>query len=292
MVVCKYYQSGRCKFGDQCRYEHIDAPRSGGAGGGMGEIETGQGSRGPLAGRLGTPARDPFSSHPNGGRGNDSRIRNNDNNDSRSRQGDTEQPLWPLSAVGFENEPTKGNALSGEMSPEEMRCRAYMAAPRGMSPEVIQAEMQMAAVHKAKVNCVSNGGKQMPPTSGDPFSSGAPPQQNSIFGSAAQAQVPNAGAFGQYQPQMVGAQPPTVAPSPFGAAAPVAGGASPFGAPTGSGSVPFTGSANAFGQPQHPAQIAEAGNAVPLSAAAEQQFSASQFGFAQVPETAPPPRFY
>lgn len=200
-----------------------------------------------------------------------------------------EQPQWPLSVIGTKENAEKGNELTGEWSPEELRVLAYSIAPRGMSAEVTQREGQLIAEHRAKVDALSRGGVQTQPGGGasngfqmkDPFAQGpggapnnaggfgAAPQNNAGFGGGfgagnnggAPQQQQN--AFGQPQQQMQ--QPPINPPA-----------------------------GNAFGQTpgfalQPPLPIR---NAAPApTPGQESQFSAAQFGFAKVPEAAPPPKY-
>lgn len=163
---------------------------------------------------------------------------------------------------------------------------AYASAPRGMSAEITQRESQFVAEHRAKVDALSRGGMQTHAPNnnrtqpGDPFSKAMPNGNNSNFASFAQ---PQPVANGMAQEPMN---------SDFGQ--PMQQNAAPFGQqqqqPVSQPANPFAGN-NSFGQAAS-ATMTQDPSSPPLTAAQEQQFSASQFGFARVPETAPPPRFY
>lgn len=278
MTICKYYQQGRCKFGDKCKFEHVDPPN---------------GNRGRRS--------DPFAA-PNKTDNYRNSYQNSASDPSQNRT------QWPLSVIGLDTDMQKGNALVGDMSPEELRVEAYRMAPRGMANEVTQRESQLVAEHKAKEDAFYRVGKQNRgaanlnlPQAKDPFAAGASQPQGSSFGSnfGAQPHTPSASQmpFGGQSSR----------PShPFGSSQQ---GQNTFGATTQFVAQPQPSS---FGPPQHqsasfaqpseqtgvfsqpPPQAAPHVSAVaqPLSSAEEQQFSASQFGFSKVPESAPPPQFY
>lgn len=262
MVVCRYYQQGRCRYGNNCKYEHIDPP---GGGGGN--------------------TNDPFST-PTRGQG-------------QHRRGGgkptEEQPQWPLSAIGMKDNAEQGNELTGDFSPEELRVLAYSMAPRGMSAEVTQRESQLVAEHRAKVDALSRGGIQTHSPAGgsngleakDPFAQrpgvaqsnntgfGGAPQQNSGFGGVPQTNS-GFGGFGMGSGNSGGAQQHNAfVQAPQQLQHPTLNAPPPQGNP-------------GYGQP--PAQIQSAAPAP--NAAQDPQFSAAQFGFAKVPEAAPPPKYY
>lgn len=269
MVVCKYYQAGRCRYGNNCKYEHIDPP--GGAPG----------------------ANDPFSTPARGGGRHPGGAKTAD-----------EQPQWPLSAIGQRDNAELGNELEGDLSPEEVRVMAYSMAPRGMSADVTRQEAQLVAAHRAKVDALLRGGMQTNAraagTNGfevkDPFAQkpAGPPQLNAGFngapnnsGFAAPPSNPGFGGFGganmndsaqQQQGNAFGLPSQQIPPQsqpPFG------GGQPPN---------------NSFAQNHNsgPAQQSvPIPNAAPVATAAhDPQFTATQFGFANVPEAAPPPKYY
>lgn len=139
MPVCKYYQEGRCRFGNDCKFEHVG--------------RTVSSSR---------PPSDPFARPMKSG--NSSKIDN--------------RPLWPLSSLALTGNSLSGNAVDADISPEELRAMAYTHALKGQGAEVIQKESALVTEHRAKLDEVSHhvagqpnslSGGQIP--TNDPFSS-------------------------------------------------------------------------------------------------------------------------
>lgn len=261
MVVCRYYGTPKgCKYGNNCKFEHIDPPNG--------------------ANNKGLP--DPFNSKPQQRHENHSR---NVNHDSLR---------WPLSCIANTADVTRGNVLNGDVSPEELRLQAYEMAPRGASAEVHQREGQLVSEHRAKMDALSRGGTQMsqrnansfrnqaPVQAKDPFASNGG-QQNQGFGGGFGAQQNNPAypngvqiqnPFQQQQQNMGSQVPMNVNPTGFSAPNP---------------------QQNLFGQSQpqgHQEHMSMESPAPVANASHDAQFSAQQFGFAKVPEAAPPPRYF
>lgn len=169
MVACRYYAQGNCKFGDSCRFEHIDPPSSGDG--------------------------DPFSSSASNGRP-----------PKPNGAGGGEEPVWPFCALA-NADPKTGNRLPGDMSPEEIRLQAYRAPERAAAAEAAllaehQARLAGAGVGPpagqpaapqdpfAGTTAPASQFPGNPQAVGDPFAPGfgAPqqmaPQQNSMFDAA------------------------------------------------------------------------------------------------------------
>lgn len=255
MVICRYYQTpGGCRYGKNCKYEHIDPP-------GGGNLTS-----------TAPHSHDPFSSL----------TKPQSRHNGYKHSDDTLQ--WPLSVIALKENVDQGNILNGDWSPEELRVHAYQMAPRGMSAEVTQRESQLVAEHQAKLEALSRGGTQaLEPMSSnafrmkDPFAQepNASPQQNHTFGAfgAVNGGVPSQ-SFVQ-QPSQMAQQQMSDSPSSF-LASPQQG-ANMFATDPSFGLPPQA-------PVQNPAPVSDSGH--------DAQFSAAQFGFAKVPEAAPPPKFY
>ncbi|KAI0565631.1 nucleoporin-like protein [Gracilaria domingensis] len=247
MVICKYYQAGRCRYGDNCKFEHVDPPGGGGF----------HASNDPFA----TPSSKPNRS---------------------TKQHHDLQPQWPLSVIGSSDNLAKGNELSGDVSPEELRALAYSMAARGVSPQVSQREGEMVASHRAKVDALSRGGMQThAPLGSNTIQMRDPFAENGGF-SGGFGGHGNSAEMAMEREQSMG--------NPFGAQPT----GNPFGQGASFGQQPHTSpfQQQPTGQSIQPSASQVSSSPQNLTPAQEQQFSAAQFGFASVPETAPPPRFY
>lgn len=281
MVECRYWKQGRCKFGDQCRFEHT-GPAGGGGGGGNGNRRSA-----------------PFSSNHNRGH------RNYDDSANESR------PTWPLSVIGLPNL-SQGNLFDDDISPEELRVNAYMQAPpRGKSDSVTASERNLVEEYKAKearargpnTNTGMSNMQRQPQAiaTQDPFASnggggGGYNENNGMNDMRQEPSDPFASAnqHGQYQQQQApfgngasfgtpsyGAPTPTPAPislpsiqTPFVNTTPQQPATTPFAAP--------------MATPTLTPKLPEAAH---LSQKDVTQFNAQSFGFDPVPETPPPARF-
>lgn len=181
MTICKFYQSGNCKFGDQCKFEHIDANGHGGASG-----------------------PDPFAPAPRSSRRPPGR--GGGNTHARPTR---DTPQWPLTSVGA-HPLSSGNTVTGDMSQEELRVRAYAAAPqqRGCTEEVVRSEQAIVAEHQQRNNGPSAPSAQQSHAPPDPFAGSAGPSsgatQQPIFGGvSAAAPASNTPIFPTSNPQAV-----------------------------------------------------------------------------------------
>lgn len=247
MVVCKYFLAGRCRYGDNCKYEHP-----------------------PQANGRNSSNNDPFKTSRRGG-------------NNYSNKNTEENPQWPLSVIGLPEGLDRGNALSGDVSPEELRIMAYSMAPKGISPEVNEREARLVSEHRAKLEALERSGMSnlMGSTSNinrgqDPFA--ANQSQNGGFNNSFNQQpAHNTDPFASL---------PTKS-DPFGSQI-QAPSMDPFGqTSTFNGNIQLS---NPFNQQQGP--LMNNHDPTPtISDGAREQFNANQFQFGQVPETAPPPPF-
>ncbi|KAI8391691.1 uncharacterized protein BYT42DRAFT_557731 [Radiomyces spectabilis] len=272
MVVCRFFQEGRCKFGSDCRFEHINP-------GAPGQWKSNS-----------TPVTDKY---------NEASIRTNLKD---------ERPLWQLSVYGPAKE--EPNLIVGtDRSPEEDRLLYYLSMrTTGNINQYMADQEQAIRTMDSQVNAILNNPKaalqhydqqKTKHTSGfggqasnqpfEPFT-GAPQAfgGSSAFGSGAFGQKPatafggsafgsagnnafGASAFGGGTASAFGGSQPV---SAFGATtgAPAFGstsslGASAFGKPSALGGGPAFGQASAFGAASNSAPAFGATSALGQSAA-------------------------
>ncbi|KAI9901975.1 hypothetical protein N3K66_003792 [Trichothecium roseum] len=253
MVVCRFFQQGQCKFGNNCRNEH---PRNESSNNRFGA----------------------FASGGNGSRGGPQDLldKYNISTDTIKKDLTVELPQWVLSSYGpGKNAPELlFGGFPREQSTEEVRLQFYQAKAAGNEQQALneaqtlyqnaQEQMQNALNnldqaarfvaegenkqpnrnhiceqgtmgHPFGVFAVGQGNSSGPAS--NPFSSAAPATQSSAFG---QPSAPQQGGSAFGQPSALGQR-----PSPFGAPA--------FGQPS-QPSQPQS----AFGQPSQPASSAPA----------------------------------
>jgi nucleoporin NUP42 len=203
MTICKYFLQGSCKFGDQCRFEHIDAnghDRSAGM-------------------------SDPFAPSPANGQGKRHSNRGGGGGGGGGkRPGPTrDKPQWPLTSVGS-HPVASGNLVTGDMSQEELRVLAYQQAPqtRGCSDEVVIREQGLVTEFQQKNNSApapsTHHAAARDPFAGQQQQQHLAPQlqpQQPIFGGVA----PGAMAQAQHNAPIFPTAPPTAAPTAFAAPA-------------------------------------------------------------------------
>ncbi|KAJ5930309.1 hypothetical protein N7466_005802 [Penicillium verhagenii] len=250
MVVCTFFQQGRCKFGDRCKFEH-----------------PGQGTAGSSGNRFGALAAGGFGSQ--GSRQNNQPAESYNLNakdiklDLTAGEG---RPQWIFSAYA----PLKDlpRQLFGgdrrEQSMEEMRLRHYQAAAAGNANQALQEAE--ALYHESvkqmedalndpngAIQYIIQGGKEHPnridivngntgsnvnqaQSAGQTFGQPSVPAPANAFGSATPAPFGQPSPFGKPtsslgQPSAFG-QPSTLGqnPSPFGQPSAI-GGQTAFGKP-------------------------------------------------------------
>ncbi|KAI5361426.1 Putative Zinc finger, CCCH-type [Septoria linicola] len=232
MVICKFFQEGRCRYGDSCRNEH---PRST--------------FQQPQTNRF-TPLSNQAGSNGFGARGRSGNVDENPyhlatediRNDltySRDKK-EGERPLYPFGAYGpGKNAPKQLIEGDLEISPEELRVQAYLADATGSIQQFQAQYAQIEALMSAKIQQIMNNTEDAKRYAADT----SPPNRNdSVIKPAAgtwkggQTQTISTGGFGST----------SQAASGFGAASrPGFGGSSQpaFGAP----SAPGAAAGNAFG---------------------------------------------
>ncbi|KIM20846.1 hypothetical protein M408DRAFT_30045, partial [Serendipita vermifera MAFF 305830] len=184
MVVCQFYLRDQCRFGANCKNEHPDPKPAG-----FGSNPTWGASNTPAA-----PANVTF------------------NVESIQRDfGPAEKPLWPISSYGpGKNEPTFLTGL--DISPEEMRARAFEAMKEGKGAEYNQYEAAAIANANAQYTRVASdvkgafeaafqlsksaSGASAPAATAAPSTSAFGGGTTSGFGSSTFGQ-PSTSAFGQ-----------------------------------------------------------------------------------------------
>ncbi|CAK1359572.1 unnamed protein product [Cercospora beticola] len=151
MVVCKFYQEGRCRYGDGCRNEHP----------GRNSFQQPQSNRfAPLSNQGGSGG---FGSRGRSGNVDDNPyhlvtddIRNDVTYVRDKKEG--ERPAYPFGAYG----PGRGapkQLIEGplELSPEELRVQAYLAQSTGTLPQFEAQYAQLEQLMNSKVqNILAN----------------------------------------------------------------------------------------------------------------------------------------
>ncbi|KAL1303227.1 hypothetical protein AAFC00_006643 [Neodothiora populina] len=255
--VCRFYQQGRCKFGNACKYEHPGANQP-------------QGDQNSFAALSNNNARNNNNNNnnrPSGlARGDHYRPGSNQQGQQplpylMTKEGietdlRNDRPEWPLSAYGPGRDAPRQlfGGLPLEQSFEEMRLMFYLAQAQGSVQAYIQKEEELLARSNQQVQQVLSNldgaiqyvlaGKDEHPNRLDmclkPGAGTQPMHPQPPVSSI----TPSGPAFGQ--------------PSAFGAAAPKpAFGAPAFGAPSqpgGFGQPSALGQNTAFGQPSSLAQ--------------------------------------
>ncbi|KAM5465092.1 hypothetical protein MauCBS54593_006727 [Microsporum audouinii] len=146
MAICSYFQQGRCKFGDQCNYEHPKGQGQFGftTGNRFGVLQSGGSKPGGGFGGDKQDPRDKYSLNP-------ADIKS-DLTDGQGR------PQWIFSAYGpGRNAPIQlFGGPEREQSFEEMRALHYAAVAEGKPQEAIQNANNLFAATEAQMKNIIN----------------------------------------------------------------------------------------------------------------------------------------
>ncbi|KAJ6111863.1 hypothetical protein N7523_007924 [Penicillium sp. IBT 18751x] len=242
MVVCTFFQQGRCKFGDRCKFEHPGRATSGSSGNRFGALSGGFGGQASAQGQQTTDY---------GVTASDIKL------DLTAGKG---RPEWVFSAYAPNNKVPRQlfGGPQRELSMEELRLRHYEATAAGNMDQAIQ-EAQALWQESVKQMDVALGdlngavkyiveGANEHPNRIDICQGQTGPQtnQSSPFGQPSAPAAPT-GGFGNPTPSAPSAfGKPTFGqpaqPSPFGQPA-APGNPTPFGQPS------ALGASSAFGKP-------------------------------------------
>ncbi|KAJ5692450.1 hypothetical protein N7462_001873 [Penicillium macrosclerotiorum] len=291
MTICTYYQQGRCRYGDRCRFEHPSQATTGTSGNRFSAL-SGSGFGGECHCLYGVKATDI----------------QHDLTEGKGR------PMWIFSSYApARNVPRNLFGGEREQSMEEMRLRHYELAAAGNKDFAIQEAQALwqesikqieSALNNidGAVKYINDGGREHPnridittrpnqaeqPGTNQPFASGQSStlgqgQQGSAFGQP--STLGQGSAFGQ--PSNLGAQNPAFGISAFGQAGktqPGLGMGSGFNQPTGS-------AGSAFGAPSASspfAQISQNNTGQGFGAPAQNPFGQAPATFGQPSQTASP----
>lgn len=159
MAICKYFQSGKCNYGDKCRYEH---KKTGGQSGGNQR-------KGQKKGQFNKNIFQNDRRSQQGKKGRNNAHSNWENNwQSSSQLGDPFQNgpgnaapfyhmpitsinyMWPLSCLGRSEDPEGGNLIDIDVSPEEIRVMAYQIVSNGSEADVRKKETTLVEEFSAE----------------------------------------------------------------------------------------------------------------------------------------------
>ncbi|KAK4204531.1 hypothetical protein QBC40DRAFT_272513 [Triangularia verruculosa] len=237
MVVCRYFQQGNCRFGNNCKFEH---PRDGNSG--QQSPFGGGGNRfSALSGGQSAFGGSKQSDQPEYAGLNEETIR---------KDLQDELPQWIFSCYG-PGKDAPDNLFGGyprEQQPEEIRLHFMRGQMAGEADAALNEIMQLHTVARQQIeHTLSNipaaikhvrEGVNRHPNRHDICKQGTPAGTGSVFGQ------PAANPFGSAAQS---------ASNPFGAPSQPATTAGGFGQPTALGQKPNPFGAPAFGQPAQPA---------------------------------------
>lgn len=136
MTICYFFSKGQCKFGANCRYEHVLPTNSNADARNMSN----------------------FTNNAPSTNSNFNYFQHQTDNNAQHRSTPCPLPrrwhgarIWPFSAVASANDCRAGNDVDDDFSQEELRAQAYLNRKNGTADNVVNDEFSLLMKHQAVV---------------------------------------------------------------------------------------------------------------------------------------------